>query len=289
VPSQFVGLDPVSYMRHSWGLAASAEQYGGRFFSNSANPSGVIEVAEDLDENEVLELARAWKQSHQAIAGAQLPAVLTGGATWKQMSVAPDNAQFLQTRDFQRLEVAGWFGVPLHRLGLQDRTTNSGNTIEDSEIWYVTNTLQAWLHRLESYFSLPAITPESITVKFNLQNRLRGNTLTRFQAYTLARNGGWMNNDEIRAREDLPPIPNGGGQDFWAPLNFAPVDKIKDGTAEFKALAAKCHVEIFGFRKLPNYREPQNFLPARYNMQSKLSADVAPGGENAFTFKVTSK
>lgn len=231
MPGHFVGLDPVTYMRNSWGLASSAEQYGGRFFANSANPSGVIEVPEDLDENEALELARAWKMSHQGIGAANLPAVLTGGAQWKQMSVSPDNAQFLQTRDFQRVEIAGFFGVPLHRLGLQDRTSNAGVDAESAEMYYVTNTLVGWLSRIEQAFSQPTVTPRNISVHFDLDGRMRGNTITRYQAWTLGRNGGWLSDDDIRAKENLPDLPGGIGKTYWAPLNFAPIDKILDGTA----------------------------------------------------------
>lgn len=231
MPGTFVGMDPVSYMRNSWGLASSAEQYGGRFFANSAMPSGVIEVPEDLDELEALELARSWKQSHQGIGASSLPAVLTGGASWKAMSISPDNAQFLQTRDFQRVEIAAFFGMPLHRLGLQDRTSNAGVDAESAEMFYVTNTLVAWLTRIESYFSQPTVTPSNITCAFNLDARMRGNTITRYQAWTLGRNGGWLSSNDIRAKENLPDIAGTGGDAYWGAMNFAPLDKIVDGSA----------------------------------------------------------
>jgi hypothetical protein len=65
--------------------------------------------------------------------------------------------------------------------------------------------------------------------------------------------------------------------------------QIKDGRAEFRSVAGRCTVEISAFRKFGNMREPENFLPKRFNEQSKLSAEVTSGGENAFTFTVTSR
>lgn len=227
VPGSFIGLNPVEYVRGAFGLAAATEKYGSQFFANSANPSGVIEYAGDLSPAATLDLARDWKMAHQGLGQASMPAVLTGGATWKTIGINPDDAQFLLTRDFQRHEIASFFRIPEHMLGFQDRTSSWGTGIEQMELGFVLNTLRAWLNRIET--PLSNLIPANQVCKFNLDNRLRADTLQRFQAYTLARNGSWLNVDEIRDREDLPPLPDGLGQDYWAPLNFAPVDKIASG------------------------------------------------------------
>ncbi len=232
MPGSFIGLNPVEYMRQSWSMAVATERYGAAFFANSANPSGVITTLEDLSEDETLALARAWAVKHQGLGNAQYPAVLTGGATWTQMSLSPDDAQFLLTRDYQRTEIGSFFRIPQHMLGLQDRTSSWGTGIEQMEIGFVINTLRPWLMRLEAYMS--NLLPPTQICKFNLGGRLRGDTLQRYQGYTLARNGGWMNIDEIRFLEDLPPLPDGLGQDHWAPLNFAPLDQMHKGLAAGK-------------------------------------------------------
>ena len=59
--------------------------------------------------------------------------------------------------------------------------------------------------------------------------------------------------------------------------------------ARVRAVAGKCTVEISAFRQFGRMREPENFLPKRFNEQSRLSADVTAGGENVFAFKVTSR
>lgn len=224
-----MGLDPLSYMRHSWGLAAAAEQYGGAFFQNSALPGGVIEVAEDLDEDEVLDLARAWSMTHQGIRGSSLPAVLTAGATWKAMAVTPENAQFVATRQPQRGDIGAMYQFPMHRMGVQDRTTNEGVDTESAEIQYCTNGLMPWLTRIENHLSGPTVTRRSTITKFDLSGRLRGNTVARFQALTLGVNGGWLCLDDAREREDMPEIPDGMGKDFYRPLNFATLENIRKG------------------------------------------------------------
>lgn len=228
-PGSFIGLNPVEYMRSSWGIAAAAEKYGGQLFANSANPSGILSVEEDLSEDETRAMAQQWKSMHGGLGQAQYPAVLTGGAKWTQVSMSPDDAQFLQTRQYQKDEIISWFRVPPHMIGAMERTSSWGAGIEQMEIGFVVNTLLPWLRRLESYFD--KLLPPDQMARFDLSSRLRGDTLQRYNSYTLGRNGSWLTVNEIRRMEGLPDLPDGLGDVVWAPLNFAPVDKILDGTA----------------------------------------------------------
>ena len=217
-PGSFIGLNPVEYMRLSWGLASAAEKYGASTFANASHPQGIITVPGDLGEEETLEMARAWKMGHQGVGNAGLPAVLTGGATFNTIQMSLEDAQFLTTRGFQRDEVFAFFRIPPHLAGFVDKTMSWGAGIEQMEIGFVINTLAPILTRIEAYLS--NLLPPAITVKFDIRGRLRGDTLQRYQAYQLARNAGFMNVDEIREREDMPPLPNGAGQTFLQPLNM---------------------------------------------------------------------
>ena len=229
-PGGFIGINPVEYMRQSWALMLAAEKYGAGFFQNSALPQGVIEVGEDLSEEETIELGRAWKMGHQGLGNAGMPAVLTGGATFKVLSLKPEDTMFLATKSFQREEIAAFFRIPAHLMGQQDRTSSWGTGVEQMEIGFVINTLRPYLTKIESYLSRQL--PPSIQTRFDLRGRLRGDQAQRFAGYTMAVNNGYMNLDEIRDLEDLAPLPNGQGQTFWRPLNEGPVEKILDGSLQ---------------------------------------------------------
>lgn len=224
-PGEFVGLNPIEYARSSWRLAASAETYGIKFFDNSANPSGVLEIPGNPDRLETLRIARDFKLGHQGLGMAQMPAVLTGGATWNQMSLTMDDAQFLMTRDFQRQEIASWFRIPSHMLGQQDKTSSWGTGIEQMSIGFVINTLMPYLSRIEGYLS--KLLPGNQQAKFDLRGRLRGDTLQRYQSYVLAFQNGFLTINEIRELEDMPPLSIPQGDKNYGPLNFAPLDAPK--------------------------------------------------------------
>lgn len=218
LPGSDVGLSPVSMARESLGLGLAAEQFGAKWFRDGASPSSVLETEQSLPEPEVRRTQQSWIQSH---GGRRRPAVLTGGFKWRPISITPNESQFLETRKMQVNEIARIFGVPPHMIGDVEKSTSWGTGIEQQSIGFVTYTLRPWLTRIES--AMNRITPAGQFVKFNVDGLLRGDTKSRHEAYQMALDGGWRNPDEVRALEDLPPIPGGVGQKFRQPMNFAPL------------------------------------------------------------------
>lgn len=229
VPGALVGINPIESLRISFGLAHATDTYGAAFFQNSAHPSGIIKVPGDLDEDETLVMAQAWNQAHQGVNAAHLPAVLTGGAEWQQISIAPDDAQFIASRQFSQYEMAMIFGIPPHWIGVQDRSPTATG-IEDQQRMFNNITLNGYLRRFEEAFSDKLVTPSGQYAEFNLDDRLKGDALQRYQTYTLARNASILTPDEIRKREGLAPLPDGIGENVLMPLNMAVVDLNDKGT-----------------------------------------------------------
>ena len=229
VPGSLVGLNPIEQLRVTLGLARAQDLYGGAYFANSANPSGVIEIEGEMNDLETRRLAIEWRDRHGGTENAHMPAVLTGGAKFKAISITPDDSQFLQSRGFSQGEISGMiFRVPPHMIGLVDRTTSWGTGIAEQEQGFVTNTLMGYLVRLEE--ALTAVGPKDGRVnRFNVSRRLRGNRLQRYQAYGLGLAGGFLCPDDARAEEDMPPLPDGLGQTYMVPINS---QTIKQAVAE---------------------------------------------------------
>lgn len=226
MPGSIYGMSPIDEGRQSLGLAFAAEAFGARFFMNGTMPSGVVEIPGNADENQLRLMATKWKAAQQGIARAHEPGFLTGGAVWKPISIPNDQAQFLETRKLQIAEVARWFGVPAHKIGDLERATFSN--IEHQAIEFVTDGLMPWLIRIETALN-PLVGPGSFPdrrtaafLKFNVEGLLRGDSAARASYYSTMRNIGVVNADEIRAWEDLPPIPGGLGKTYWQPSNIMP-------------------------------------------------------------------
>lgn len=218
MPGSVYGLSPIQAHATTLGIALAAEHYGAAYFRDAANPSSILSTSQDLTPDQVKRVQREWLNTH---GGRRLPAVMTGGFDWKPINISPSESQFLETRSFQKSEIAMIFGIPPHMIGDVDRSTSWGKGIEQQSIGFVTYTLRPWLTIIEA--ALSRILPRGQFVKFNANALLRGDALSRFTGYTQARNAGWMNVDEIRALEDMPALPNGLGQDYLQPLNMGPL------------------------------------------------------------------
>lgn len=233
VPGALLGLNPVEYLRNSFGLARATDLYGNTWFANSAMPSGVIKVPEDLDIDEVVEMGRGWTAMHQGIGQSSLPAILTGGAEFQAISMNPEDSQFIATKGFSQGEISGMiFRVPPHMIGIVDRSTSWGRGIEQQETGFVRNTLASYLVRGER--ALTTLLRPKEFVEFDIDQRMRGDRLERYQAYSLGMLGGWEVADEIRAEEGKAPLPNGVGKVSLAPINTEPIEAMLDRIKEEK-------------------------------------------------------
>ena len=83
---------------------------------------------------------------------------------------------------------------------------------EQRQIELVQFSLLPWLALLESHLS--ALLPRGQYVKFDPDVLIRADMKTRFEVYQMARMIGFDNIDNLRAREDEPPIPDGSGKDY---------------------------------------------------------------------------
>ena len=216
MPGEPWGLSPIKQAAQAIGLSLSAEEFGYRYFREAANPSGLLSTDQNLDEAAVERQQKNWISSHQ---GRRMPAVLTGGFKWQNLSISPEESQFLDTRAFQRTEIMMLFGVPPHMLGDQTNSTSWGSGIEAQNLGFVTHTLRAWTACIESVVS--SCLPRGQFVRFDFTAMLRGDTLARYESYQKALQSAWMSPNEIRALEELEPIE--GGDAYLQPVTMAPL------------------------------------------------------------------
>ena len=221
------GLSPIKLHREAIGLALVTEEHGARLFANGAQLGGVLQHPGKLQPEAVERLKKSWEARYSGVGNAHRTAVLEEGMTWNKVGMTSEDAQFLESRHYQVTEIARIFRIPPHMIGDLSKATFSN--IEHQALEFVVHTLRPWLVRWEQAILRDLFTePDQEThfVEFLVDGLLRGDTQSRYNAYAVGRQWGWLSANDIRRLENLNPIEQ-GGDDYFQPLNMASMTQDK--------------------------------------------------------------
>lgn len=216
----------ITLAKETIGLAMAAEEYGARFFANDSRPGGVLEHPGNLSDEAQARLRSNWEVNAMGLTNAHRVQILEEGMKWQAMGIPPEDAQFLQTREFQVTEIARWFGVPPHMIADVNKSTSWGTGIEQQGIGFVTYSLREWLVLWEQEISKTCFTEaerKRYFVEFLVDGLLRGDIQSRYQAYSIGRQNGWLNGNEIRELENMNAAD--GLDTFLVNGNMVPADQ----------------------------------------------------------------
>jgi HK97 family phage portal protein len=202
VAGSILGMSPIAYARESIGLGLAAERFGAQFFGEGAVPAGVIEADDRLTHEQAMTLMEGWMLRHQ---GRHKPAVL-GGAKYRNITIAPEEAQFVETQRFNVSTICRFYGVPPEMMGGETAGHEAYTSPEMRSTDLLTWTLRPWLYRVERAISSQLL-PRTQRAKFNAGGMVRATLRERYEAHRLGIEAGWLLRSEVRELEDRPPIP----------------------------------------------------------------------------------
>ena len=214
----YVGYSPIRLAREAIGLGLAAERHGASFFANDSRPSGILEHPGKMETAARDRLHASWEAIHSQDSAHRM-AILEQGMTWKAVGIPNEDAQWLESRAFQIRDIARIYRIPPHLLADLDRATFSN--IEAQGIEFVTHCIRPWLVRWEQECNRKLVKPGSgYFCEHIVDALLRGDTPSRYSAYSIGRMGGWLSANEIRRLENMNPID--GGDEYLVPLNMTP-------------------------------------------------------------------
>ena len=241
-PDGMYGYNPIALMRNAIGLTKATEEYGSKFFANGAIPSIVVKHPGTLSDGAYDRLIESWEARHQGLENAHRIAILEEGMSVDQVGMAPEDAQFLDTRKFQRSEIASIFRVPAHMIGDLDKASYA--SIEQQSLDFVTYTLRPWLVRWEQAIYKDLLLPRERATVFAehlVDALLRGDLASRYAAYQIGRQGGWLSANDVREIENMNPFDD--GDTYLMPLNMVPVGTPQSPETQRSADACTCGIE----------------------------------------------
>jgi HK97 family phage portal protein len=235
-----VGFNPIKYNAETIGTGLAEQRMQAETFRDGARLSLVFvhpaPKAPNPDERE--RFKDKLRKEYGGHGGNRI------GVTWEGMKpekigMTMEDAQFIESRKMTWLQVCAIHRVPPHKVMHLYQATYSN--IEHQGIDYVIDSIRPWSVRWEQAINRQLLMgSEEYYAEHLLDGLMRGDTPTRYAAYAVARQWGWLNVDEIREKENLAPLPNGEGQVYLSPMNMIPADQIGDApvTEEEKKRAA---------------------------------------------------
>jgi len=219
-PDGILGLSPLQLARETFSLAMTQQEQAARQSRRSFRTEGAMIFPQTInaDGKEAALNQLANRLDSEASTSGVL--VLDGGAEWKSLSLSSKDAEFLDNRKLSNMDIARIFNVPPTVAGITDNATYSNVDGESRAL--VVRCLAPTAKRIEQALNaslLISSTGSKQTIEHDLAGLLRGDMKTRFEAYRIGREMGWLSANEIRAWENLPEIEN--GDRYLEPLNMS--------------------------------------------------------------------
>lgn len=215
-----IGRSPISDLRRTIRLGRTAEDFGDAVFRNGARPAIVMKHPKTLS-NEAIGRLGAQMDSLRGSGNAGRTVILEEGLDFSEIGFPPEDAQFMETRLFQKRELAGAYGIPPHLIGDLERATFSN--IEQQSLELITVTMMPHLVNVEEEMSLQLLGTETddVFAEFLVDGYLRGDVKSRNEAYAIRWQHGTLSANEWRIKENDNPVPD--GDLYYVPVNYAPV------------------------------------------------------------------
>jgi HK97 family phage portal protein len=198
-----VGLSAVRCGAEGIGVAFAAEEAAARLYAAGILASGILSTEQDLKPEQARGIAEAFKEAVGGLSNARKVAVLPRGISFEQLTIPPGDAQFLESREFQVVEIARWFGVTPALLMDPTATMNWGDGAKQQ---FVTFTLNPWLKRVEQAVTLHLV-PRGQFAEYTRAGLLESDLATQSAAFATAVQFGWLSRAEVRRYLNLPAGP----------------------------------------------------------------------------------
>lgn len=206
-----VGLSPLEYQAETMGLAKAGQQWSARFMRKGGFTGGYVIYKDFLTQKQQAQILAKFPDVREGdVDDLGKMGILQGGPTIVPAGISQKDAQFIESQQFQEEALAGIYGVPLWLANRAGKTSIMGSNLEQQLIGFVTFGLKPYIDAVEDEFNDKLYGGSPRFVEFAVEGLLRADSAGRSAYYTAALGGsggsGWMHVNEVRAKENLPPL-----------------------------------------------------------------------------------
>lgn len=221
----YEGYSVLRLAAESLGMTLAAQTFGSAFFGNGTTIGAILTHPNTLSEKAVQRLRESWQTIYGGPSNAMKMAILEEGMKYERLGIPPEEAQFLETRQFQVEEICRWFRMPKSKI--HDLTDSTYSNMEQQNLEYVPDTLMPWLVRWEQELKRKLFAEEpEVFAEHAVQGLLRGDQAARASFYKDLFGVGAISPNDIREFENMNSIGPQGDTYFVAANNFQPLEMV---------------------------------------------------------------
>jgi len=155
------------------------------------------------------------------------PMLLEGGMKVESGLITPDDAQFLQLRQFTVIEICRLFGIKPHMIAALERATD--NNIEKLSLEFVMYTMLPYTRRFEAGARKLFKTADKSQYfyRYNFEGLLRADSQARANLYSIMLQNGVFSRNEVRALENRNKVNEEGMDDYTVQLNMGQIQLLE--------------------------------------------------------------
>jgi len=255
-----MGIDPITYEAEALGAGLATQAYSASWFRGGGRPGGLLKLASNktISPERRKELRAEWAEMFGGPTNLHQTAILDDGMDFKEIAIDPIKSQMIEARHYTTEDISRIYNVTPYKLG-DMRQAKWGN-VEHLQIEHVTQTLRPHYVRFEEAVeaSLIGEGDRRFFAEFLIEALLRGDTLTRYQAYGLARQWGWFSINDIRRRENENGI-GAAGDVHLTPLNMVNAEELVAAAGD----PLRRHLQLLGEEGARRAREARASQAAR--------------------------
>lgn len=217
------GITPLEYLKTLIQNAKSAEEYINQFYKNGMQTKGIVQYIGDLNPEAEKVFREKFEQMSSGLKNAHRVSLLPIGYQFQPISLKLTDAQFLENTELTIRQIAAAFGIKMHQLNELSRATHTN--IEEQQRQFYIDTLMAILTMYEQELSFKLLLNNELDngyyCKFNVDAIVRADIKTRYEAYRIGVQGGFIKPNEVRAREEMEAAE--GGDQLLVNGNMVPI------------------------------------------------------------------
>lgn len=229
VDEMYNGISTIKYADMCLRGYYDTETHADQFFKSGAGLMGVLKASAPLTDNQKRQIAESWEKSISRTAGGGV-AILPQGLDFQPISVSPEDAQLLEARQYNVVEIARFFNIS--PIKLFDFSHISYSTLEQTTLSYLQDTILPFTQLIEDEFNKKVFKPSEIGklyVDFDFSVLMSADKKTEAEYYRTLITNSVLSPNEVREKLGYTPIEGDAMDSLYMQLSYAAVENIYKG------------------------------------------------------------